>query len=119
MTDEPDPDLRDQRPLTYLFILKTEPNAVHLAMLRGSIAKLTPAHIGHLYRGQEATEVVAEIYRQNPDQASRTAELEKQLENMTRGRNWFHKESELRGARITELEARCAELGWVAEGPGR
>lgn len=40
---------------------------VHLNMLRGGIAKLTPGQIGHLYRGEEAVAVVGEIRRQNPD----------------------------------------------------
>lgn len=44
-----------------------DPTAVHLNMLRGGIAKLTPAQIGHLYRGDEAREIIAEIVRQNPD----------------------------------------------------
>lgn len=46
-------------------ILK-DPAAMHLNMLRGGIAKLTPAQIGHLYRGNEAREVISEVQRQNP-----------------------------------------------------
>jgi hypothetical protein len=46
--------------------LLMDPNAVHLNMLRGGIAKLTPAQIGHLYRGEEAEEVIREVRRQNP-----------------------------------------------------
>lgn len=46
--------------------LLKDPNAVHLNMLRGGIAKLTPAQIGHLYRGEEAEEVIREVRRQNP-----------------------------------------------------
>lgn len=45
----------------------TEPLMLHLNMLRGGVAKLTPAHIGHLYRGVEALNVVAEVKRQNPE----------------------------------------------------
>lgn len=44
-----------------------DPNVVHINMLRGGIAKPTPAQIGHLYRGEEAVAVVAEVMRQNPD----------------------------------------------------
>jgi hypothetical protein len=44
-----------------------DPAHVHINMLRGGIAKLSPAQIGHLYRGAEAVEVVAEVMRQNPD----------------------------------------------------
>ena len=44
----------------------SDPSFVHLNMLRGGIAKLTPAQIGHLYRGAEAAEVIAEVLRQNP-----------------------------------------------------
>lgn len=44
-----------------------DPNTVHINMLRGGIAKPTPAQIGHLYRGEQAREVVAEVMRQNPD----------------------------------------------------
>jgi len=43
------------------------PNMLHLNMLRGGVPKLTPAQIGHLYRGDEAREVVREVMRQNPD----------------------------------------------------
>lgn len=42
-------------------------SAIHINMLRGSVAKLTPAQIGHLYKGDEATGVIREIERQNPD----------------------------------------------------
>lgn len=45
----------------------SDPDAVHLNMLRGSIAKPSPAQIGHLYRGEDAVEVVAEVCRQNPE----------------------------------------------------
>lgn len=44
----------------------SDPVAVHINMLRGGIAKLTPAQIGHLYRGDEAVQVIAEVLRQNP-----------------------------------------------------
>jgi hypothetical protein len=43
------------------------PKAVHLHMLRGDIAKLTPAQIAHLYRGESAAAVLAEIKRQDPE----------------------------------------------------
>lgn len=46
--------------------LLKDPVAVHLNMLRGSIAKPTPSQIGHLYRGEEAEAVIAEVRRQNP-----------------------------------------------------
>ena len=46
-----------------------DPVAVHANVLRGGIAKLTPAQIGHIYRGDEANEVVVELVRQNPDTA--------------------------------------------------
>jgi hypothetical protein len=46
-----------------------DPATVHINMLRGGIAKPTPAQIGHLYRGDEAAEVIAEVARQNPDAA--------------------------------------------------
>ena len=45
----------------------TDAQFVHLNMLRGGIAKLTPAQIGHLYRGSEAIAVVAELKRQNAE----------------------------------------------------
>jgi hypothetical protein len=41
-------------------------------MLRGGIAKPTPAQVGHLYRGDEAAEVIREVARQNPDAARET-----------------------------------------------
>ena len=44
-----------------------DPVAVHVNILRGGIAKLTPQQIGHLYRGDDALAVVAEVKRQNPD----------------------------------------------------
>jgi hypothetical protein len=44
-------------------------HVIHANMLRGTIAKLTPAQIGHLYRGEEAAAVIAEVTRQNPDAA--------------------------------------------------
>lgn len=44
-----------------------DPATVHINMLRGGIAKPTPTAIGHLYRGDEAREVVAEVQRQNPE----------------------------------------------------
>ncbi len=40
--------------------------AIHANMLRGTLPKLTAAQIGHLYRGDEAREVITEIERQNP-----------------------------------------------------
>lgn len=53
-----------------------DPNTVHINMLRGGIAKLTPAQIGHLYRGEEAATVVSEIIRQNPEIARPDPETE-------------------------------------------
>ena len=47
--------------------LLADPNSVHLNMLRGGIAKPTPAQIGHLYRGEGAVSVVAEVRRQNAE----------------------------------------------------
>lgn len=47
--------------------LLKDPAAVHLNMLRGGIAKLTAAQVGHIYRSDEARAVIAEIMRQNPD----------------------------------------------------
>lgn len=44
----------------------TDPATLHINMLRGGVAKLTAAQIGHLYRGAEAAAVVAEVLRQNP-----------------------------------------------------
>ncbi len=46
-----------------------DPATVHINMLRGGIAKPTPAQIGHLHRGDEAAEVIREVARQNPDAA--------------------------------------------------
>jgi len=43
----------------------SDPAGVHLNTLRGGIAKMTPAQIGHLYRGEEGTQVIAEIRRQS------------------------------------------------------
>lgn len=40
---------------------------VHINMLRGGIAKPPPCNIGHLYRGDDAVAVVAEVMRQNPE----------------------------------------------------
>jgi len=40
-------------------------NAVHINMLRGTMPKLTPKQIGHLYRGDEAGEVLNEVITQN------------------------------------------------------
>jgi hypothetical protein len=42
-------------------------NIVHINMLRSGIAKLHPVQIGHLYRGEDAVAVVAEVKRQNPE----------------------------------------------------
>lgn len=53
--------------------LLQDSKAVHLNMLRGGIAKLTPEQIGHLYRGDEARAVIAEIERQNGFLASRSS----------------------------------------------
>jgi hypothetical protein len=50
--------------------LLKDPVAVHLNMLRGGIAKLTPAQIGHLYSGDEAEAIIAELQRQNGFSAS-------------------------------------------------
>ena len=47
--------------------LLQDPNEVHINMLSGTIAKITPAQIGHLYRGQDAVDVIAEVLRQNPE----------------------------------------------------
>lgn len=44
-----------------------DPKFVHLNMLRGGIAKPAPAQMGHLYRGDEARQLVDEVKRQNPD----------------------------------------------------
>ena len=52
-----------------------DPNTVHINMLRGGIAKPTPAQIGHLYRGEEAGEVIREVARQNPEAARKIASL--------------------------------------------
>ncbi|MFN7610018.1 MAG: hypothetical protein ACK5QX_03645 [bacterium] len=49
-----------------------DPATVHINMLRGGIAKPTPAQVGHLYRGDEAAEVIREVARQNPDAARET-----------------------------------------------
>lgn len=43
------------------------PDLIHLNMLRGGIAKPSPAQMGHLYRGDEARQLVDEVKRQNPD----------------------------------------------------
>jgi len=43
------------------------PDGVHMAILRGSIAKPTPAQIGHLYRGDDAVSVAAEVRRQQAE----------------------------------------------------
>ena len=50
--------------------LLKDPQAVHINMLRGDIAKLIPEQIGHLYRGEEAKAVIAELLRQNPEAAA-------------------------------------------------
>ena len=52
-----------------------DPAVVHLNMLRGGIAKPTPAQIGHLYRGEEAAEVIREVIRQNPEAAQAIVQL--------------------------------------------
>lgn len=49
--------------------LLLDPQVIHLNMLRGGIAKLTAAQIGHLYRDGEAKAVIAEIIRQSPESA--------------------------------------------------
>ena len=49
--------------------LLKDSDVVHLNMLHGKIAKPTPAQIGHLYRGEQAAEVVREVIRQNPSAA--------------------------------------------------
>jgi hypothetical protein len=41
-------------------------HAVHVNMLRGEIASLTPAQVAHLYSDTECAEIVAEIRRQHP-----------------------------------------------------
>lgn len=51
----------------YIKALLQDPTEVHINMLRGTIAKITPAQIGHLYRGQDAVDVIAEVLRQNPE----------------------------------------------------
>lgn len=63
--------------------LLKDPKAVHLNMLRGGIAKLTPAQIGHLYRGEEADEVIREVRRQN-SRPDRTVALEEALTALVR-----------------------------------
>lgn len=60
----PDPQAQQDDAASIL----SDPHAVHLNMLRGGLAKLTPAQIGHLYRGEEAEAVIAELRRQNPKQ---------------------------------------------------
>lgn len=44
----------------------SNPAAVHLNMLRGSIARPSPANIAHLYRGDEAVDLLSELLRQHP-----------------------------------------------------
>jgi len=63
-----------------------DPNMVHINMLRGGIAKLTPAQIGHLYRGDEAKAVIDEVTRQNPDavQPSHAGEREREALKLVR-----------------------------------
>jgi hypothetical protein len=68
--EEPRPPQEGAEPVALEALLK-DPNAVHLNMLRGGIAKLTPAQIGHLYRGDEAEEVIREVRRQNPPSQGR------------------------------------------------
>lgn len=47
--------------------LLKDPHVMHINMLRGEIAKLTPEQIGHLYRGDDAVAVVREVIRQNKE----------------------------------------------------
>lgn len=61
LPDAPDPQAQQASVEAVL----TDPHAVHINMLRGGIAKLTPAQIGHLYRGEEAEAVISELRRQN------------------------------------------------------
>lgn len=64
LSSTPDPQAQQDDAASVL----SDPHAVHLNMLRGGLAKLTPAQIGHLYRGEEAEAVIAELRRQNPKQ---------------------------------------------------
>lgn len=64
LSSAPDPQAQQDDAASVL----SDPHAVHLNMLRGGLAKLTPAQIGHLYRGEEAEAVIAELRRQNPQQ---------------------------------------------------
>lgn len=57
----------------------TDQAALHLNMMRGGVPKLAPANIGHLYRGEEAKEVIAEVDRQNPGSNTRATEAEAEL----------------------------------------
>lgn len=49
-------------------------HAVHINMLRGTIAKLTPAQVAHLYGNEDLAEIVAEIKRQHPEALAPDAE---------------------------------------------
>jgi len=80
----------------------TDPNVVHLNMLRGGIAKPTPAQIGHLYRGNEAAEVVAEVMRQNPEALNPSKEPEQPVQDL-------HKFSERPDAPIRQGSYSCDE----------
>ncbi|WP_296200526.1 hypothetical protein [uncultured Hyphomicrobium sp.] len=57
----------------------TDQAALHLNMMRGGVPKLAPANIGHLYHGEEAKEVIAEVDRQNPGSNTRATEAEAEL----------------------------------------
>jgi|SRR5690606_8806103 len=60
----------NQEELAAVGELLKDSDVVHLNMLHGKIAKPTPTQIGHLYRGEQAAEVVREVIRQNPEAAA-------------------------------------------------
>lgn len=68
--------------------LLKDSHSVHINMLRGEIAKLTPAQVAHLYSDEECAEIVAEIRRQRPKSGGedrlRDAVVEKAREAMKR-----------------------------------
>lgn len=59
--------LKAEAELAQIRKIISDGRAVHLNTLRGGIAKMTPAEIGHLYRGDEGAQVIGEIRRQSPD----------------------------------------------------
>jgi hypothetical protein len=60
-------DCNIEQALDEVFSRLGDPVFVHLNMLRGGIAKPTPGQMGHLYRGDEAVQLVAEVRRQNAE----------------------------------------------------